>query len=228
MFQATILSSDYIIKTVRYDSGSVSLFDEPELYSFISRSLQGRNYHMIKIFWQRALFSEINQEFPMVESIDLFFLEKNTAAVSLQFYDPIMVLIVDENKFAVYDALHIVPLYKHNTLWQDVLHVNLANYISDVYDLDGIFFKIDPLLLYEQIMLLDEYLQKPYELLYFPGAEKSRITAADWKILYFNHLGSIPNQLRKIDMLKKYYSDFDNLRQMDLWSLDDHTVIVRK
>jgi hypothetical protein len=40
IFASTILSSDYTIRSVRYDSGSVSLFDDPILYSTITNTLQ--------------------------------------------------------------------------------------------------------------------------------------------------------------------------------------------
>jgi hypothetical protein len=93
IFYSTLLSPDYTIKVVRYDSGSVSLFDEPLLYSSITKYLQGKNYYIIKLFGQGRLFSEIQNQFPMLSSLDLFFLEKNIAAVSLQFNDPLMILV---------------------------------------------------------------------------------------------------------------------------------------
>jgi hypothetical protein len=40
IFASTIFSSDYTIRAVRYDSGSVSLFDDPILYSTITNALQ--------------------------------------------------------------------------------------------------------------------------------------------------------------------------------------------
>jgi len=228
IFYSTLLSPDYTIKVVRYDSGSVSLFDEPLLYSSITKYLQGKNYYIIKLFGQGRLFSEIQNQFPMLSSLDLFFLEKNIAAVSLQFNDPLMILVAWESKFAVYDQFTIVPLYTQNRLWQDVFHVQLADYIDDVETLDGFFFRISPFELYNQFVLLDQYFMKPYQLLYFPGWEKTLITAADGKMLYINNMWSIETQLIKLDLLKRYYDDFDRLWQFDLGSLDENTVIVRK
>jgi hypothetical protein len=48
---------------------------------------------MTKIFSQRRIFHDMQDVFPMIRSMDLFFLEKHTAAVSLQFYDPLMIIV---------------------------------------------------------------------------------------------------------------------------------------
>lgn len=228
IFQSTIFSSDYTITSVRYDSWSVSLFDEPALYSTISKNLQGKNYYLMRLFGKWDVFATIQEQFPMVSSMDIFFLEKNTAAVSLRFDDPLMVVVAGERKFAVYDATNILPLYPQNTLWQDTVQLMLADYASGMDTLDGLFFRVAPDTLFTQLLSFDDYFRKPYTVLYFPGVEKTQITAADGKVLYINNLGDIDAQLAKIDMLKKYYPEFDRLWQIDLGSLDQNTVIVKK
>lgn len=62
------------------------------------------------------MFSAVQQKFPMVTDMDIFFLEKNVAAVSLIFADPLMLIVSGERKFAVYDEKNILPLYPQNTL----------------------------------------------------------------------------------------------------------------
>ncbi len=228
IFQSTIFSSDYVIQSVRYDSGSVSLFDEPALYSTISKNLQGKSYYLMKLFGKSDVFKAVQQQFPMVSSMDIFFLEKNTAAVSLRFDDPLMLIVAGEKKFAVYDATNILPLYPQNTLWQGTLQLTLAGYASGMDTLDGLFFRISPEVLFDQLIVFDAYFRKPYNVIYFPGVEKTQITAADGKVLYINNLGDIQLQLGKIDMLKQHYVEFDRLWQIDLWSLDADTVIVKK
>lgn len=228
IFQSTIFSSDYIIQSVRYDSGSVSLFDEPALYSTITKSLQWKNYYSIRFFEKWDIFDAVQSIFPMVSSMDIFFLEKNTAAVSLRFDDPLMLVVAWERKFAVYDALNILPLYPQNTLWEGTIQLTLADYASGMDTLDGLFFRIPPEVLFEQLTIFDWYFRKPYSVVYFPWAEKTQITAADGKVLYINNLGDIQQQLAKIDILKEYYEGFDALWQFDLWSLDSDTVIVKK
>jgi len=228
IFQSTIFSSDYTITSVRYDSWSVSLFDEPTLYSTISKNLQGKNYYLMRLFGKWDIFATIQEQFPMVSSMDIFFLEKNTAAVSLRFDDPLMVVVAGERKFAVYDATNILPLYPQNTLWQDTVQLMLADYASGMDTLDGLFFRIAPDILFTQLSSFDAYFRKPYTIVYLPGVEKTQITAADGKVLYINNLGNIDAQLAKIDMLKKHYPEFDRLWQIDLGSLDQNTVIVKK
>lgn len=228
IFQSTIFSSDYVIQSVRYDSGSVSLFDEPQLYSTISKNLQGKNYYLMRFFGKGDVFDAVQAEFPMVSSMDIFFLEKNTAAVSLRFDDPLMLVVAWEKKFAVYDSTNILPLYPQNTLWKGTVQLTLADYASGMDTLDGLFFRISPEVLFDQLIVFDAYFKKPYSVVYFPGVEKTQITAADGKIYYINNLGDIQLQLWKIDMLKQYYTEFDRLWQIDLWSLDADTVIVKK
>jgi len=104
----------------------------------------------------------------MISSIKLFFLEQNTAAVSLQFHDPLMILVMGERKFAVYDAFTIIPLYTNNTLGQNVLHLEIAEYVAGTGDVEGMFFRISPEMLYSQLLVLDEYFMKPYTIVYFP------------------------------------------------------------
>jgi len=94
----------------------VSLFDEPTLYSTISKNLQGKNYYLMRFFGKGDILDAVQETFPMVSSMDIFLLEKNTAAVSLRFDDPLMIVVAGERKFAVYDAVNILPLYPQNTL----------------------------------------------------------------------------------------------------------------
>jgi len=82
--------------------------------------------------------------------------------------------------------------------------------------LDGLFFRISPEVLFDQLIVFDAYFRKPYNVIYFPGVEKTQITAADGKVLYINNLGDIQLQLGKIDMLKQHYVEFDRLWQIDL------------
>lgn len=228
IFQQTIFSSDYTIESVRYDSWSVWLFDEPLLYSAITKALRGKNYYMVKYFGQWDILDAVSVMFPIVSDMKVFFLERNTAAVSVRFLDPLMLISAWEKKFAVYDEHTIVPLYPQNTLGNDVVQLQLADYTSWFDTLDGLFFKLSPEMLFNQLMVFDAYFKKPYTVIYFPWAEKTQIVAADGKILYINNMWNIDAQLAKIDILKSYYPDFEALRMFDLGSLDIDTLIVRK
>ena len=187
IFFSTVFSSAYTIKSVRYDSGSVGVFDDPRLYSAISQSLSGKNYYMTHFFGENDIYDSIHAAFPFVTSVDVFFLEKNTAAVSIHFADPLLVLVAGMKKFAVYDTV-VVPLYPQNTLGTVTQTLQLADYTTGLQNLDGIFFKLSPRELLAQLQVFDTYFKKPYHLVFFPGIERTQITTADGKLITLNNL----------------------------------------
>jgi len=79
-----------------------------------------------------------------------------------------MLISAGDKKFAVYDEHTIIPLYPQNTLGNNVLQLQLADYTSGFDNLDGLFFKLSPEVLFNQLMVFDNYFKKPYQVVYFP------------------------------------------------------------
>lgn len=75
---------------------------------------------------------------------------------------------------------------------------------------------------------IQEVFLYPEDIIYVPGAERIIVTTTDGRLVYINLLQDIRAQLTKLQILKDYYTGFDSLREIDLGSLEDNRVIVRK
>lgn len=165
--------------------------------------------------------------FPIVKDLQLFYLDKNTVAASVRFYDPDIVFYQGDSKYAVFRESSYL-LLPQNTLGQDVPRVALPSYLTGLQNLDGIFYPIASQDLVQQIKLIQSYFTRPKSIVYLPGAERTLVVTADNKNIYINNLQDIKQQLQKIDRLKQYYPDLSQLKEIDLGSLDASRIIVRK
>lgn len=227
ILSTTIFSSQYTIQTVRYDSGSVAAYDNPYLYQALRDHLQGKNIYLQKYFHKKQLLEVAREIFPWISVVELFYLDVNTAAIRLHFNAPEMVFVVSGSSFGVYGNVTF-PLQKNSTLSDDLLHIDLPNYLWTLDSLDGIFFRVPGQTLLAQFQTIEEYFTNPQRIVYLPWSARVRITTADGRNIYINSLQDIERQLQKIDRLKRYYPAFDSLREMDLWSLDDNKIIVKQ
>lgn len=223
----TVFASQFTIQKIVYDSGSVGLYDNPYLYKDIRQALLGENFYLYKRFSMGKLLDRIQTDFPIVKDLQLFYLDKNTIAASVRFYEPDIVFYQGNNKYAVFQQSSYL-LLPQNSLGKDVPRVALPSYLTGLQNLDGIFYPITSQELVTQIKLIQAYFTKPKSIVYLPGAERTLVVTADNKSIYINNLQDIHQQLQKIDWLKQYYPDLSKLKEIDLWSLDAVRVIVRK
>ena len=227
ILSTTVLSSEYTIQEVRYDSGSVAAYDNPYLYQSLRDYLQEKNVYLQKYFHTKTLLSVAREVFPLVSDVEIFYLDVNTAAIRLHFNSPEMVFVVSGASFGIYGDTTF-PLQENSTLSDDLLHIDLPNYLGNIDSLDGIFFRVPWNILLEQFAVIQEYFTSPQRIVYLPWSARVWITTADGRNIYINSLQDIDQQLQKIDRLKRYYPSFDVLREMDLWSLDENKIIVKQ
>ena len=62
----------------------------------------GENFYLYKRFSKGELLSRLQTSFPIVKDLQLFYLDKNTIAASVRFYDPDIVFYQGDNKYAVF------------------------------------------------------------------------------------------------------------------------------
>lgn len=103
----------------------------------------------------------------------------------------------------------------------------MPEYLSGINNLSGFFYRQSTTGLVLQTQLIYEGFSGMHHVEYLPGGERS-IVYIDGKKLYINNLGSIPNQIRNYDLLKKYYKDYAQLEHIDLGSLEKDKIIVKK
>lgn len=226
VLSSTIFAPTYTVAKIVYDSGSVSLYDNPFLYKTIKDAMMAKNFYFFKRFESHWVISQLKNDFPIIDTIRFYFLEDKTAAASVVFHQPDMVFYHGDNKYAVFQG-QAYTLYQQNTLGADVPRVALPSYASGLDNLDGIFHAIQADVLVSQLVLMRSYFTKPKDIVYLPGAEKTLIVTADDKRIYINNLKDVRMQLKILDLLKQYYPSFAALKEIDLWSLSDMKVIVR-
>ena len=227
ILSTTILSSQYTIQEVKYDSGSVAAYDNPYLYQSLRDYLKWKNIYLQKYFHKDELLKVAREVFPWVLDVELFYLDNNTAAIRLHFSSPQMVFVVSWYSFGVYDNVTF-PLQKNSTLSDNLLHIDLPNYLWNLESLDGVFFRVPSEVLLNQFYTIKDYFTNPQRIVYLPWSARVWVTTADARNIYINNLQDVDQQLQKIDRLKRYYSSFDVLREIDLWSLDQNKIIVKQ
>jgi hypothetical protein len=141
ILSTTVLSSEYTIQEVRYDSGSVAAYDNPYLYQSLRDYLQGKNVYLQKYFHTKNLLRVAREVFPLVSDVEIFYLDVNTAAIRLHFNSPEMVFVVSGASFGIYGDTTF-PLQENSTLSDNLLHIDLPNYLGNIDSLDGIFFRV--------------------------------------------------------------------------------------
>jgi hypothetical protein len=224
----TIFASAYTIAEVKYVSGTISVYDDPYLYAEVSSYLEEKNIYKVKWWGKKEFIQHVREVFPLVDDIQLYYLYEHTVAVRLVFSQPDVVMVLPTGKrFAIYWERSF-PLFSGNSLGSESLHIQLPSHLSHLDTLDWIFYvtSVEDLLL--SIDAIQEVFLYPEDIIYVPGAERIIVTTTDGRLVYINLLQDTRAQLTKLQILKDYYTGFDSLREIDLGSLEDNRVIVRK
>lgn len=227
VLKKTIFSPKYIIKDVQYAQQSIDKIDDPYLYNTISSELENKNFYMYKFFHQNKLIKLVHSQFPLVKDIKIHYQGYNEVAVEVDFFDPQILFIYWQQRFWLYND-YVFNLYTWNTLGSESYKVKLPEYIGQIENLDWMFFELDATTFTSQIAMIYEYFPKLQDLLYLPGAQRTKVYFKNWLIVYFNNFKSIEEQLIHFEQLYKYYEDFEKISIIDLGSLSDDNVIIKK
>lgn len=225
LLRNTIFDTQYTIKRVVYDSGDIQRYDEPYMYRRISDWIKNENYYVVKRYKQRVL-DDIQSTYPMVIDFMVTYVSTNTVAVKLTFKPIDLVIKNQTGRFAVVDNI-MLPIYSGNHIWDNIKSIRLPEYLSGSTTVSGIFFRISAKDLAQQIDLLYQWFSWFHSMEYLPGGERT-VIYLEGKKLYINNLWDIQNQIKNHELLKKYYKEYAQLEEIDLWSLEQDKVIVRK
>jgi len=225
LLKNSVFNRQYTIKRVLYNSGDIDQYDEPYLYRRITNWLRGENYSIANMYKSRVL-EDIQSKYPMVTDIVIEYNSSNTVSVKLTFR-PIDMIIRNQDKlFALVNDV-ILQLYSWNKISNGIKILDLPPYLSGMNTLSGLFFRQSATWLVQQIELIYQWFPGLHHVEYLPWGERS-IVFLDGKRFYINNLADIQNQIRNYQLLKKYYKDYAQLEDVDLWSLGKDKVIVRK
>ncbi len=222
---STIFAHQYVIKRVLYDSWDVAWYDDPYLYKLINMRIKGENYYVARFFRSRIM-DDINVQYPMVDTLDITYTSSNTVSVKLTFLPIDLVIRNQEDQYALI-ASKTFPITSWNKIANGIKILDMPSYLSGVHTLSGLFFRQPASGLVQQVELLYQWFPWLHHIEYLPGGERS-IVYLDGKKFYINNGGDIANQIRNYQLLKKYYKDYNQLEDIDLGSLENDKVIVRK
>jgi len=227
VLKITIFAPEYLIKEVQYAKTSVDSYDDPYLYDAISNLLKDENYYVLRYLRRKKIINQIKTEFPMVKDLIFGHNGYNSAVVEVFFYDPQILFLYENQKFALYND-YLFNLYTGNNLGSGAYKVILPEYLWKIDNIDGIFYKIDENTLKLQVQLLYDFFPNMLDLIYLPGAKRFIVDLQNGIRLYLNNYRDIETQLKRYKELEKYYENFSDIKSIDLWSLSEDKVIIKK
>lgn len=226
LLKYTIFVPEYRIAKIDYALSSAKIYDDPYLYKAITSEIKGENIYLLS--WNTdAIIEKIQQQYPFVEDIIIVYKAPYTVLVKVIFSSPELILHNENKKFGVYKNT-LFELFSWNTLWSSwVVRLEILSFMS-WWALTWIFFLQSPTDLLDDIRLIKEWFPDIQKLSYLPGGHRMIVDLGNNKKIYINNAIDIQPQIINYQLLKKYYSDFNLLKEIDLGSLEADKVIVRK
>jgi len=225
LFKNTIFSPQYIIKKIHYNSWDISRYDWPYFYKAITYQLKWENYRIAKLN-RSSIVKQIQTQFPILSNLVIEYTNPNTVDVKIDFHKPQLIIKNQNLEFWVYNS-YIFPIYSWNQIWKWARLIDLPDYLSWLNGLSWFFFQQTPNDFFQQIELIYQWFPKMDRIEYVPWWQRTIIYLGNKKI-YINNLWDIPQQIKNFELLKKYYSDYGLLKEIDLGSIEKDKIIVKK
>lgn len=207
------------------------------------------NGNMITIWLQFPLelpvrnIQEIEAAFPMKSSLSEIE-QWWTLWVQLQYYEPKVLVQLNDKKYAIWDENTYVELKEWMLLWirvpteddpnpEQLLTIETPMYLTGTNSLSGFFFDVSLPDMVQILYLAHETFPDMKRFVYLAGSTRFAIFTSDDKTLYFNFpkWGEIEDQrnlqVSKYNIIKEKYNDFVYVRTIDLWSLENNKAIIK-
>jgi len=223
----TLFDQKYSIKTTEYAEDSVKTFSDPYLYSKIEEILKDENYYVVAFLKRKKILWIMKNEFPMINDLNIVYWEPGVVQVQIDFTPPDLIIKHRWFSFGINEDL-LFTIFSWDLIWSWALSIFLPQYIWDITSIDWIFFDTEIKTIIAQMYLLQNYFPDNKQIIYMPWAQRTTIFLPWNKKLYINNFKQIEEQLKNYEKLKKFYVDFDKIYSVDLWSLENDRVIVRK
>jgi len=155
------------------------------------------------------------------------------------YYDPIVLIKLNDKKFAVWNEKTYVEMKDGMLLWirapneEPLFLIESPQYLSWSNNLEWYFFEIT----LEKIMKIislakEEFWNNMVRLVYLAWSTRFAIFTSDDKTIYFN----FPDwwnvedqrsaQILKYNTLRENYSKFSKIEKIDLWALENNKTII--
>lgn len=225
VLQYTLYAPENYIYSVTYNPMSVKEYNNPYLYKEITTLLTGNNYYLFKSFNEDSITESIKTNFPIVSDIEYTNIGPNSVSVFVDFYDPDILIWLQQKKYWVFWN-NIFPLYSWNTIWTWVFTVELPNYLSGVESINWLFFDIGANKFIEDSYQIKKSFPQADRIVYLPWPMVTVVFVYD-KMVYIHHDWDISQQISNFYLIEKYHSWIDNIKTIDLWSLELDKAIAR-
>ncbi|MDD3262691.1 MAG: hypothetical protein PHR61_02490 [Candidatus Absconditabacteria bacterium] len=226
LLKYTIFVPEYRISKIDYALSSVQVYDDPYLYKSISSLLLGENLYLISSN-SNKIIGKIKKDYPFVEDVIMVYKGPNTLLVKVLFNQPELILLHEDKKFGMYKG-YLFELFSGNSLGlSGIVNLEILSFNSGGA-LTGLFFLQSPDDLMDDIRIIKEGFPEIQGLSYMPGGHRMLVDLGNNRKVYINNAIPIEPQIVNYQLLKKYYSDFNLLKEIDLGSLESDKIIVRK
>lgn len=183
-------------------------------------------------------YQTLEREFPLKSSK----LEEEiwwTLWVQLLYYEPKILVKLNNKLFAVWDENTYVELKEWMLLWirapeeEPLFVIDTPMYLSGTTNIDWFFFEISLPEFIQIAALAKESFPDMKRFVYLAWSTRIAIFTSDDKTLYFNFIkwSSIEEQwniqMQKYNILKEKYDSFKDVWTIDLWALEEDKVIIK-
>ena len=183
----------------------------------------------------------IQAQFPMKSSLTD---EWGILWVQLQYYEPKVLVQLNDKKYAVWNETTYVELKEWMLLWirvpteddpnpEQLLTIETPMYLSGTNSLSGFFFDVSLSDMVQVLYLAHETFPDMKRFVYLAGSTRFAVFTSDDKTLYFNfpkwwEIEDQRNlQVSKYNILKEKYDKFSSIWTIDLWSLENNKTIIK-
>ena len=163
-----------------------------------------------------------------------------TLWIELLYYEPIVLVQINDKKFAVWNENTYVEAKEWMLIWirdpneEPLFLIESPQYLSWTTNLDWFFFEISLEKFMKIISLIkEEFWSNMIRFVYLAWSTRFAIFTSDQKTLYFNFpewtdiQEQREKQIFKYNTLRERYQNFGNIRTIDLWALEDNKVIIK-
>lgn len=223
----TFFKKENYIQNLSYSKESVDKFNDPTLYSAISKILKWENYYVVWKLKRASILKTIQDEFPVVRNMKVVKSAPYSAAVWIDFYEPDIIIKLGDRRFAVmWDYSY--EIFSWNTIWDGIFYAELPQYVSGIDSLYGLFHEINQNQFIHDMHFFADAFPDYERIVYLPWSSMTVVILKSWLRIYINNQNSLEWQVENYNLIKQYYKDFYSLKTIDLGSLQWDKIIVNK
>lgn len=230
LIRGIFFKAEFTIKNVKRSEQTLQTYEDIDLFNIITREVKGNNYYMLKNFKKWDILDLVKESYPFVKSMDFQIETGNTLGINLNFIDPLFKIKLGEQEFWIWWEELFFAIQSGMNLGMESFTIDTPQYLTGTATLSGFFHQISLKDFSNIVPIIQENITNMNRFVYLAGSTRLAIFTNNEQVLYFNFQWpeSLNEQLQKYHNLQQYYENFNKLASIDLWSLDETRVIVRK